>query len=438
MIRRKIVQQAIDVQKLLRLDEGFVHSEVYTSPEIFDLEIRRLFHGGWAYVGHESEIPEPGDYVLRPIGTQTVILNRDSHGRLHLFLNRCRHRANSLCQFDEGNASQFKCAYHGWVYKNSGELVGLPFREGAYPDDFDLNDYPLVSVRMSIYRGFIWGDLSNSNVSLDEHLGSAAKKAIDLFCDASPEGEIVLQQGCNKTRIFANWKFQGGDGYHTPFTHQANFDVMRARRNGGRSVTVVRGRMEEGWVSRDMGNGHYCLDSRSVAGRGSKLPDMAWAREYRASMIKSYGEARAEYLIRTGGNPHAIFMPNLQLLSPDVRVIRPNSVKEFDVYFYCAFLKGVPHELNEMRLRDTEDRMGPAGSINPDDVDMFERNQFGMQQSASPWMFMARGIERQTIDADIKTPEEYRMNDTLIGHYSDEVTQRAQLRWWADRLSHNA
>jgi len=427
-------QSTVDVHGLLRLDEGLVHSDVYTSPEIFDLEIRKLFHEGWVFIGHETEIPNPGDYVLRTIGKQSVIMNRDSRGKLHLLLNRCRHRANSVCQYSEGNAAKFQCSYHGWTYQNSGELVGIPYQEGAYPADFSMKDYPLVSVRMETYRGFIWGNLSDSDVSLDLHLGENGKKAVDLFCDASPEGEILVRQGCNKTRIYANWKFQGGDGYHTPFTHQANFAVMRAKR-AGRKQSLVRGSMEEGWISRDMGNGHYCLDSRSVQTQGVRLPDSPWAKKYRDSMVQAYGPERADFIIRANGNPHSILMPNLQLLSPDIRVIKPIAVDVFDVYFYCAFLKGVPDEVNEMRLRDTEDRMGPAGSINPDDVDMFERNQFGMQQTASPWKYMARGMTRQTIDDDHRTPEAYRMGNTLIGHYSDEVTQRAQLRWWADRLS---
>mgnify|MGYP003346676690 FL=1 len=245
----------VDVNRLLRLDEGLVHSDVYTNPEIFDLEIEKLFHEGWAYVGHETEIPEPGDFVLRTIGKQSVIMNRDSRGQLHLFLNRCRHRANSVCQYNEGNAAKFQCSYHGWTFQNNGELVGIPYQDGAYPVGFDMKDYPLVSVRMATYRGFIWGNLGRSPATLDDHLGENGKKAIDLFCDASPEGEVVVQQGCNKTRIYANWKFQGGDGYHTPFTHQANFAVMRAKR-AGRKQSLARGSMEEGWISRDRSEEH--------------------------------------------------------------------------------------------------------------------------------------------------------------------------------------
>ena len=123
------------------------------------------------YVGHDSEIPQPGDYVLRSIGAQSVIMSRDSRGELHLFMNRCRHRANSVCQFEKGNSSFFRCAYHGWTYKNSGELVGLPFQEGAYGADFRKEDFPLVEARIGVYRGFIWGSLAPTGISLDEHLG---------------------------------------------------------------------------------------------------------------------------------------------------------------------------------------------------------------------------------------------------------------------------
>jgi phenylpropionate dioxygenase-like ring-hydroxylating dioxygenase large terminal subunit len=425
----------IDVNSLLRLDEGLVHSDIYTSPEIFSLEMEKIFHRGWVYVGHDSEIPQPGDYMLKWIGAQTVIMNRDDKGKLHLFMNRCRHRANSVCQFEQGNSAFFRCAYHGWTYKNSGELIGVPFKEGAYGENFQRENFPLVEVRMGVYRGFIWGNLTPSGISLDEHLGPSSKKSIDLFCDASPEGEIILRQGCLKGLIYANWKFQGGDGYHPPFTHQANFMAMRNKRQGNRNNPVLAtGRMEDGYRCRDLGHGHYCLDLRS-AGRGVQLPDTAWARDYREAMIKRYGKERAEFIMRTGGNPHTVFMPNLQLLNYDVRVLRPVAVDRFEIHFYSAFLKGVPHEMNEMRMRDTEDRMGPAGSINPDDVDMFERNQFGMRQKVNPWKFMARGMDREHIDDDLGTPEPYRMSGSLTGHYADEVTQRAQLRWWAEHLS---
>jgi phenylpropionate dioxygenase-like ring-hydroxylating dioxygenase large terminal subunit len=422
-----------DVKSLLRLNEGLVHSDVYASPEVFELEIEKIYHRGWVYVGHESEIPKPGDYVLRWIGTQRVIVNRDNAGKVHLFMNRCRHRANTVLQRESGNAERFQCVYHGWTYRNSGELIGVPQREGAYDADFRTEDFPLVEPRMEVYRGFIWGNLAPSGASLAEHLGPAGRKSIDLFCDASPEGEIDVSHGCLKGLIHANWKFQGGDGYHQHFTHQANFISIRAKRRGERDPIRVGG-IEDGFLSRDLGNGHYCLDTRSTA--RTRLPDTPWARKYREDLIRAHGKERAEFVLRTGGNPHTVFMPNLHLVNTaDLRLIRPIAVDRFELYFYCAFLKGAPHELNESRLRNVEDRMGPAGSINPDDVEMFERNQAGMAQTVDPWKYMARGMARAHMDDDLQAPEAYRWSNTLTGHYSDEVTQRAQLAWWGERLS---
>lgn len=421
----------VDLNALLRLDEGLVHSEVYTSPALFELEMEKIFHRGWVYVGHESEVPQNGDYVLRWIGRQSVIMNRDSQGNVRLFMNRCRHRANSVCQFEAGNSAYFRCAYHGWTYKNSGELVGLPFSQGAYEPEIRKEDFALVAVpRIASYRGFVWGSLGADGPSLDEHLGVSAKHAIDLFCDHSPEGEITVRHGANKATIYANWKFQGGDGYHPPFTHQATFMAMRAKR-AGRSNPNGRG-MEDAAKSRDLGNGHFCLDLRSVG--QANLPDAPWVKEYRAAMVKSYGKERAEYIINSGG-PHTILMPNIQLLNPDIRVLRPISADHLEITFYCVFLKGVPKEVNVARLRHTESRMGPAGSINVDDVDMFERNQLGMKQMVNPWKYIARGMSREHNDGDESTPEPYRMANTLTGHYSDELTQRAQLRWWSSQLS---
>lgn len=420
----------VEPATLLRLDEGLVHSDVYASPAIFELEVERIFHRGWMYVGHASEIPTSGDYVLRWIGQQSVILSRGSDGRVRIFMNRCRHRGNSVCQFGAGNSAFFRCAYHGWTYKNTGELIGVPY-DDAYDPPLNKPEFGLVEApRMAEYRGFVWGSLASDGMSLDEYLGIAGKHAIDLFCDHSPSGTISVRHGSNKSRIYANWKFQGGDGYHPPFTHQAMVGAIRAKREGRPNPLLIGDKV--GVMSRDLGNGHFCLD---VRGAGLvKLPNEPWAHSYRASMIESYGQERADYIIASGG-PHTIFMPNVQLLNPDVRVLRPVAVDEVEITFSCAFLDGVPNELNTWRLRQTESRMGPAGSVNVDDVEMFERNQFGLQQATDPWSYIGRGTNREFDDDDDCAPEAYRMRHTRVAHYSDELTQRAQLRWWASELS---
>lgn len=431
------VLDRVDVNALLRLEEGLVHSDVYTSPAVFELEMEKLFERGWVYVGHDSEIPRPGDYVVRWIGRQSVILNRDAGGKLNLFMNRCRHRAAALChQNSSGNSEYFKCPYHGWTYKNDGALIGVPYPQ-SYGDDFDREALPLHPVEMQTYRGFVWGNLAPDGRSLSDHLGVCGRRAIDMYCDASPSGEILLGNGTLKGLIHANWKFQGGDGYHPPVTHEANFRFMRKKRTTGDTRNPISGpgTFEQGFRSRDLGNGHVCLDYR-MAGLNRPYPDAPWVEKYRNSLIEAYGPERGNFLFKTAGNPHTVFNPNLHLVNiSDVRLIRPLAADRFEIYFFCAFLKDVPDELNEMRLRDVNARMSPAGYINPDDVEMFERNQLGMRQMLDPWKVMTRGLHDEVDDDDEGTPEEYRWVGTRAAHYSDELPQRASLRYWAAELS---
>ena len=114
---------AIDYNDLVKEDR--IHGRVYTDPEIFEEEMEKVFYRGWVYVGHDSEIPNPGDFQLRKMGRQSVIMVRDEDGHVQLLLNRCTHRANAVCQVERGNTKKFRCAYHGWTFRTNGELLGV-------------------------------------------------------------------------------------------------------------------------------------------------------------------------------------------------------------------------------------------------------------------------------------------------------------------------
>jgi len=80
----------LDYKALVRDDR--VHASLYTDPRIFDDEMERIFHRGWVFVGHDSEIPQPGDFITRSIGTEPLIMARDQHGHVTVLVNRCAHR----------------------------------------------------------------------------------------------------------------------------------------------------------------------------------------------------------------------------------------------------------------------------------------------------------------------------------------------------------
>jgi fatty-acyl-CoA synthase len=152
-----------------------VHGSLYTDPAIFQAELERIWYRTWVYVGHTSEVPEPGDYVLKAIGPQPVIMTRDKQGNVHLLLNRCTHRGNLVCDAERGNSSAFRCPYHGWTFSNTGQLLGYPFSAGyggrELKAELGLARVPRVAER----HGFVFGSFAEDGLTLEEHLGAAGE-----------------------------------------------------------------------------------------------------------------------------------------------------------------------------------------------------------------------------------------------------------------------
>jgi phenylpropionate dioxygenase-like ring-hydroxylating dioxygenase large terminal subunit len=408
-------RRRIDYHNLI--DRYRIHTSLYTDPEVLADEFDKIFHRGWVYVGHVGEIPNRGDFRLKKIGRYPLIMVRDETGAVRLLLNRCRHRGSTVCQIETGNSKTFRCAYHGWTYRNNGELAGVPYQEG-YGDTLRKEDFGLLEVpRMEQYRGFVFGSLSHAGITLDDHLGLPAKEQIDLFVDLSPEGEIQVQAGVHKFGYPANWKFQlenAMDGYHPNFTHQTFLDMIQQKT--GVRPDVFNG--NSSGESRDLGNGHVMLDyrqyNREYAERiRAVLPTTPADQDYRSRMIARYGAERTAEVLNAGGT-HTLIFPNLILIGAQIRVPQPVAVDRTEVTLYPTTLKGVSAELNSTRLRGHEAFFGPAGMGQPDDVEMFARMQEGIHAELEPWILISRGMHRERRDKD----------GTLVGHATDEVTLR--------------
>jgi phenylpropionate dioxygenase-like ring-hydroxylating dioxygenase large terminal subunit len=103
-----------------------VHRRVYTDPAVFGLERERIFRRAWLYVGHESQVPRPGDFVASRLDGDPVQLTRPKDGRLHVLRIRCDHRGAKVCLHESGSVARFQCPYHGWTYDTDGALLGGP------------------------------------------------------------------------------------------------------------------------------------------------------------------------------------------------------------------------------------------------------------------------------------------------------------------------
>ncbi len=408
-----------------------VHSRVYTDQAIFDLEIERIFGKAWIYVGHASEVPNPGDYQTRTIGRTPVIMVRGSDRQVRVLVNRCRHRGTQVCETESGNTKYFRCSYHGWTYDSTGALVDVTGKE-AYGDRLDMKEMGLSPVpRVGSYRDFVFGSLAKDGESLDAFLGIAAP-IIDLMVDASPTSEIHADGGTHKTEYRGNWKLVGMDGYHPHYVHASVIAAMRRNPEAGIGALHREDPFDDKAKTRtrDFGHGHAMLDFRQH--RISQyeqhiefLKKTEGGAEYIEAMHQAHGEERARMLISLGGDPHLGVFPNMQLIGNQIRIITPLARDLTQVTMTAVRLGGVSEEMNAVRLRQHESFYGPAGAGSPDDAEIFERVQRGLAAEVNPWVDISRGMDREQTDTDGST----------VGLISDEVPQRGIMRYWSELMT---
>jgi phenylpropionate dioxygenase-like ring-hydroxylating dioxygenase large terminal subunit len=413
----------IEVSDLVRPDR--VHGSVYTDPDVFELELERIYRQGWVFVAHESEVPEPGDYVTRRIGREPMIISRGRDNEVHVLANRCAHRGNRLCNAERGNSTSFRCPYHGWTFKNDGALVAIPMRNG-YSKDFlsRRNELGLAPApRVDEYRGFVFASLSPDGISLREHLGRATG-AIDRLLALSPTGRLDLRAGWMKHRHYSNWKMvieNNVDGYHALFTHQSVYEAVREAK-----VSHVPSKVEV--YVRDLGDGHSEIDYLREYSRLDE--EFVWfgraPREklprYVAAMEKAYGpeDTHKAFVV---GPPHTMIFPNLFLAEMNIMFVEPLAPGETIAYTTPALIPGMD-ELNGRMLRRTEGAMGPAGFLIADDGEIGARNQLGLAARNPEWIMLARGVT-----TDLDEP-----SGTVNHDKSSETPQRGLWRHWASVL----
>ena len=386
-----------------------VHGSLYTDPSIFAEELAKIWYRTWVFVGHESEVAQPNDYVRKKLGPQDVIMTRDRDGQIHLLLNRCAHRGNQVCDDAKGNTGTFRCPYHGWTFRNTGELIGFPFFKGYGERKLDLAMGRVP--RVDSYGGFVFGSFAADGPSLIEHLGDAAGE-IDRLTRLSPEGKVELTAGWLQHTSRANWKLLAEnetDGYHPQFVHGSIFGVT------GSTIGPLYSDSSTA-VTRDLGNGHSENDLRPEFRKFAE--PMRWfgttesrVPGYVAAIRAEHGADAERILIE--GAPHVMIFPNLFIAEIQVFNIQPVSVSECVQYSTAVQLAGAP-ELNRRMVSQCVGSVGPAGMLLADDTEMYERNQQGLAALTPEWLDVRRGIHRETVDE----------NGHPVGTATDETGMR--------------
>lgn len=198
----------------------------FADDEVLSAEFARVFKTTWQLLGFESELVDAGDYVVRRLGSDSVVVSRTERGAITVVLNSCTHRGTQLCRASFGNAAHFRCSYHGWTFVNDGRLVGVPALRTHYPRDFQKECFDLPRARVANYRGFIFATWSEDAPDLEDYLGDF-RWYLDAMLDLAGEWEVYGPP--QRSIMKGNWKIVtdnfAGDGYHMGTTHQTAFEL---------------------------------------------------------------------------------------------------------------------------------------------------------------------------------------------------------------------
>jgi 2-chlorobenzoate 1,2-dioxygenase len=395
--------------------EAHVHRSVYTDPRIFDLEMERIFGRAWIYVAHDSELAEPGDYVVRHVGPHALILTRGKDGVVHAVPNRCSHRGSTLCAFDKGRAPHgHQCPYHGWVFAADGALKSVPNRAN-YAGVLEQADYDLERVRLDSYRGFHFANLSADAPPLIDFLGHMAT-TIDDLVDRSPTGRVSAGPYVLRHYYRANWKmtFENlNDTIHPGFAHAAS--VVSAKAVASRfdkaEIVPTLGMM--------MANGKPIqffqdLDMMTVPGGHSYIgghmgadysPDTADA--YVRSLIDYHGEARAKEVLSVDRHLMMLYPSSFwHARYQTVRIIRPVAPDLTEMIGYVFRLEGAPEETYVNAVEYCTGANSAASPVISDDLEIYERLKLGNRHGGREWIPMSRGLreDRERTNAGTRTP----------------------------------
>lgn len=381
-----------------------VHTSLYRDPALFEEEMDRIFNRNWVWVAHQSDIPNPGDFVTTHVGRQPVIVNRDKKGVVHVMVNRCRHRAATVCEAQKGNAAGFVCPYHAWTYGQDGSLRGVPLPKGY--KDFDKSEYGLINLRVEQYNGLIFATFNADIEPLDSFLGRA-KPWIDLFMKQGG-GFPVKTMGEHRFTFPGNWKIQlenTTDAYHFPVVHKSFLTSLDD------ATEDLFSFMNAGGYVEDLGNGHSVMVMIPELVDLEENLDADIPERFAAiaeTLRQDYPEDQVRRIVRAiGGSGFNLnLFPNLACSMAFFRVLRPVAVDRTEIRHIAIGMDGGPEIANQARLRLHEHFQGPMGFGTPDDAEAWERVQRGSAGMADPsWVMVNRGEDKTATSAGDVTAE---------------------------------
>lgn len=421
--------QGAHADAAIRIDAGkgrfSVSRATYTDAALHAAEMEEIFAKCWLFVGHDSELAKPNDFLTRTIAGRPVIFLRDKHGAVRCLLNVCPHRGAQLCRQKKGSAKLFSCIYHGWAFENTGKVISIAQAE-TYHAQFNApgcNDMVPVP-KFESYRGLWFLNFDAQACSLAGYLGNA-RDYIDIVMDQAVDGMQVVGE-MQEYSARANWKMlaeNSTDILHVETLHPTYLDLIRTNSAG----TMLRGRVIG--KSIDLGNGHAVVEREASYGRPIAKWIPLWGEAAKleidaiyARLVKRHGEERAKRMAYNARN--LLIFPNLvinDIMSVTLRTFQPAATDYMEISVWAiapAEEAGTPAMAR--RLTNFLEFLGPGGFATPDDIEALESCQRAFAASReAPWNDLSKGLGREP-DA------------------ADELPQRVFWLAWRDRLMQRA
>jgi phenylpropionate dioxygenase-like ring-hydroxylating dioxygenase large terminal subunit len=351
---------------------------VYTDQTIYEREVAKIFHGPtWNFVALECELPKPGDFVRSNVGPTPVVVSRAADGSIHVFENRCAHRAAEFCRELSGNVSEFVCPYHQWSYDLKGNLAGVPFRrgvagKGGMPADFETAEHGPRRLKVTSHRGVVFASYSDQVEPFADYLGPEVLREFEATFD----GRRLKLLGHYRHTLPGNWKLYHEnlrDPYHATLLHTflVTFGLLVA---GNKSLMLM-----------DPTGRHGVMASAKSDGKSVAADAKKEMRAYKENM--TLADPRMMTFFPEFDSPWSVTMatiwPNLiiqrEMNTLGIRHIVPNGPHEFIMKWTMFGFEGDDEEMTRHRLRQGN-LMGPAGFLGIEDNEAIKFVQDGMQR----------------------------------------------------------
>jgi phenylpropionate dioxygenase-like ring-hydroxylating dioxygenase large terminal subunit len=356
-------EHQVDPAVLVREDGAQVSIRAFHDEAVYRAELTRIFARCWLFLGHESQLRNPGDYLTARMGEDEVVVARNSEGKIRAFLNSCRHRGAKVCRADLGNSRAFRCPYHGWTYDLDGKLIGVPRWRTAYLGEYDKGSVQLVEVaHLDTVHGLIFATWDPDAPSLAEYMGDFLPY-LDLMLGRSEAGFEVIG-GVHKWSIDTNWKIPAenfsGDQYHLSSTHGSSVEVG------------LRNRVTENGHTVHVAEGHGFTREHGGAQQGTAA--VSEYTEYvrtTQERIERENPELAEFVPIGVGTifPNISFMDGMRFLT--FRLWQPVGPHRIDVNSWCLVDSAMSPELKDAAMRQYILAFGPSGMFEQDDSEIW-------------------------------------------------------------------